>query len=245
MSRSLTLSARRRADPASSHVRARAPRARRRPATSSSPSSSARVRSTRLERPSGRSRRSCSAASMLASNFGPSPLTALQALVARPRPRAPRASRSPARRTSGGPAWGRGRAAVVSSISPAGNFARSLTAAGISPVSAGPGSSPEASCRSLGARSPGPRRPSPRPRRMPRGRPWRRSGRRRTRWTIAPSSSYRSPSSSSASAIVPLDGGEAATRTSLGPGGAAHPASGPHDPRHALGYAEPCVASPG
>ena len=125
-SRSLTLSACRRAEPASStRVRRRdgAQRLRR----SRSPISTARGQqrgAAAARRPACRPA-PASDASTLASNFGPSPLTVAQAVRGAPPRAAPRASRSRARRTAGAPAWGPSPGSRVIATSPGGNLARS------------------------------------------------------------------------------------------------------------------------
>ena len=122
---------------------------------------------------------------------------------ARPRPprAARRASRCPAPRRARAPAWARGPAAASSATSPAGNFARSFTAAGISSCST---RARIFSCRVL----PTPASSVARPSRASAATEVEASRTlcaavryATTRWTIAPSSSYRSPSSARASAM--------------------------------------------
>ena len=177
MSRSLTESAMRRAEPASSTRSAAGMRAqrlddRRRRRCS------ARCSSIAL-RAASRRRRPRSAASTDSSNFGPKPAHVAQALRSRPPRAARRASRCPARRRACARAWARARAGASCRAGRAGTSPRSFSAAGIVPVS-----SSATSFSSSVLPMPGQRRDralarrARRPSAAPRAPPWPRCGRR-------------------------------------------------------------------
>ena len=130
MSMSLTLSAWRRIEPASSTSRPRRQRASR-PARRVSPISIARGSSTaRRERSGGWPLGLSSAASMLSSNFGPSPSTAAQPLPSAAS-RSASSESTPSSACSSRARFGPRPGRRVIAISPGGNFARSRSAAGI------------------------------------------------------------------------------------------------------------------
>jgi hypothetical protein len=152
MSMSLTLSACRRAEPASCMCACRGPRSRQ-AATSASPISIAAAAGARAgpRARAGVRRRAPPARSPRASGRGPRTVrrrcasAASRSFASESMPSSECSSRARL-----GPRPGR----RVIAIRPAGNFARSFSAAGIVPVSRARGSSPAACCRSRAARSP-------------------------------------------------------------------------------------------
>ena len=132
MSRSLTESAWRRAEPASS-TRSEAGCARS-ASTIASPMLSARLQQHALRGPRRRCRRRSSPAP-ISSNFGPKPLDRRAAAGPRRRRAASPASRCPARRTAAAPSSARGPAAASCPAGRAGTSRAASAAAGIVPVS--------------------------------------------------------------------------------------------------------------